>query len=108
MKGTTAMRTERWIFCESELANPAACKAYDELLTTVSDPDNGEETLELPVVVYRNGEISNRWADGTVGIPAAVVELAEGEEEYYHPDLDEPADVWADVLTDDAGNWLGW
>lgn len=102
------MKTERWIFCESELANPAACTGYDEFVTTVSDPDNGLETLELGVIVYRNGTISSRWEDGTVGLPPEVVELAEAEEEYYSPDLDEPADVWADVLVGDRDEWLGW
>lgn len=102
------MRKERWAFCESELADPAKCNTYDELTTSVIDPDNPGEHLEQGVIVYRNGEVSNRWDDGTVGIPADVTELAAEEETLYHPDLDEYTDVWADVLTDDSGAWQGW
>jgi hypothetical protein len=102
------MRTERWTFCESELAEPAKCNAYDELTTTVPDPDNPGEHCELNVIVYRNGEVSNRWDDGTAGVPADVAELADAEETLYHPDLDEYADVWADVFVDRDGAWLGW
>ena len=98
------MRTERWIFCESELADPANCKADDEMLCSVTTgPDSSEG-----VIAYRNGEISNRFADGTAGLPADLVELAEAEEEYYNPERDEIADVWANVFVDGDGAWLGW
>jgi hypothetical protein len=98
------MRTERWAFAESELADPAACKAHDELLASATTgPDSSEG-----IIVYRNGKASNRFADGTAGVPADLAELAEADEELYHPDLDEIADVWADVWVDDSGTWAGW
>ena len=98
------MKTERWAFCKSELAHPEECKAYDEMLCSVTTgPDSSEG-----VIAYRNGEISNRFADGTAGLPADLVELAEAEEEYYSPDLDQYTDVWADVLVDSDGAWRGW
>jgi len=104
-------RKERWVFCESELTHPETCKSYDELTTTVLDPDSdpdNPEHLEQGVIVYRNGEVSNRWNDGTAGIPADVAELANCEETYYHPERDEYADIWADVFVDNNGAWLGW
>jgi hypothetical protein len=98
------MRTERWAFCESELANPAKCKSHDELLASVTTgPDSSEG-----IIVYRNGKASNRFADGTAGVPADLADEAEADEELYHPDLDETTNVWADVFVDHDGAWLGW
>jgi len=95
------MKNERWAFSESELADPAACNAYDELIAIVPD-------CELGIIVCRNGEVSNRWEDGAVGVPADVAEAANADESLYHPDLDTYADVWADVFVDADGAWLGW
>lgn len=100
------MRKERWAFSEEESALPFACNSYDELTTTVPDPYNPGEHCELAVIVYRNGEVSNRWSDGTAGLPAEVVEMAAEEETLYHPDTDEYTDVWRDVEVDDDGNLL--
>ncbi len=101
------MRKERWVFCESELANPAACRGYDEFTTGPLGFDDVDRT-ELGVVVYRDGSVSNRWDDGTVGIPAEIADLADVEETLYSPDRDEYADVWADVFVNHLGQWLGW
>ncbi len=98
------MRTECWVFCDSELADPAKCNADDELLCSVTTgPDSSKG-----VIVYRNGIVSNRYSDGTAGLGRELAELAEAEEEYYQPESDEIADVWADVLVSDNGAWLGW
>lgn len=94
------MRTERWAFAESELANPAACKAHDELI--------GAVPYECGIIVYRNGEVSNRWEDGTVGVPAETRELADECECLFNPQRNETTDVWADVFVDYDGAWLGW
>lgn len=35
----------------------------------------------IGIIVYPNGNVSNRWADGTVGVPANMKELAYEESE---------------------------
>lgn len=85
------MTTERWVFTDQELAqNAIGCTAHDEFAARVPDQ-------ELCVIVYRNGEVSNRWSDGTAGVPAEVAELANEVETYYHPEQDAYADNWRDV-----------
>lgn len=96
---------QRWAFSESELTHPAKCNAYDELIGEFCE----EEGIKSGVIVYRNGEVSNRWDDGTAGVPAEVAELADECETLYHPEANETTDVWADVLCDKhSGRFLGW
>lgn len=102
------MRTERWAFCFGELAHPEACHSLDELTATVLDPDGSGERLEQAVIVYRNGEVSNRWEDGTAGVPADVAELAAEEENLCNPKFGQCADTWADVYVDPTGAFAGW
>jgi hypothetical protein len=101
------MRNERWAFSESELADPYACNSYDELLVSVPDPSDPKKSLEQGIIIYRNGTVSNRWEDGTAGVPAEVVELANEEETLYHPD-DDLTEEWRDVCVDDNGNFAAW
>ena len=101
------MKTERWAFSEKELADPYACHSHDELLASVPNPDDPEKSLEQGIIVYRNGTVSNRWEDGTVGVPAEVAELANDEETLYHPD-DELTEAWRDVCVGDDGSFLAW
>lgn len=102
-----AMSKERWAFSKSELADPAACNGYDDLiaLVTIYDDEGGEAIAEEKVIVYRNGEVSNRFADGTIGIPPELAELTDEEETLLHPDGDE-TEVWRDVDADADGNFL--
>jgi len=102
------MRTERWAFSESELAAPAKCNAHDELIGEVPYEYAEENGIEEGIIIYRKGEVSNRWEDGTVGVPAETAELADECETLYHPDSNETTAVWADVFVDDNGAWLGW
>jgi len=98
------MRQERWAMSEEESALPFALNSYDELIADARDPENGE-LLEQGIIVSRNGEVSNRWDDGTVGVPADVAELADAEDTLYHPNGEE-TDVWRDVEVDDDGSLL--
>ncbi|NUQ70419.1 MAG: hypothetical protein HUU17_06295 [Chthonomonadales bacterium] len=41
---------------------------------------------ELGVIVYGNGEVSNRWEDGIVGVPAAASDRAYADDEPVCPD----------------------
>jgi hypothetical protein len=102
------MTTERWAFCESELAHPAECKTHDELVGEVPYEYGEENRIECGIIVYRNGHVSNRFEDGTVGVSAEARELAGECETLYHPDSNETTDVWADVFVDHDGAWLGW
>jgi len=98
------MRKERWAMSEEESALPFALNSYDELIADARDPETGER-LELGIIVYRNGKVSNRWAGGTVGVPADVAELADAEETLCHTN-GETTDVWRDVEVDDSGSLI--
>jgi hypothetical protein len=91
---------ERWAFTETELANldQLNLAAHDQLVVTV--PGH-----ELGVIVYRNGEVSNHWEDGTRGVPADVTALADDEETLYCPNRNEYADQWRNVEVDTAGKF---
>lgn len=96
---------ERWAFSESELANPAGCKGYDELVAYVHLDDNWGGVEGHGVVVYRNGEISNRFDDGTAGIPDGLAELANDVESLLHPDGEDTAE-WRDVEVEGEGDFV--
>jgi sulfur carrier protein ThiS len=96
--------TERWVFTQSEidrLGRYTTFKptAYDEFIAAV-------EGQEIGVIVYRNGEVSNRWADGIKGVPQDVAEQTDAEETLYALAGCECADVWLDVTTDPQGDLL--
>ena len=100
------MRTERWAFTQSELEHPCELTSLDELVASVKfHCEETGNTLDA-VIVYRNGTVSNRWADGTAGIPELIAELAGEDESPYNPDTDEPADTWRDVEVDDEGRFV--
>lgn len=96
---------ERWAFSESELANPAKCKSNDELVAYVDLDDDWEGVERHGVVVYRNGEVSNRFDDGTAGLPKGLAELAGDVESLLHPDGEETAE-WKNIEVDNEGNFV--
>ncbi len=85
---------QRWAFMPDELDNLETCRADDEF--TAYPPAE-----ELGVIVYRNGDVSNRWADGTAGIPDDVREIADDEDTLYR-DAEE-IEGWRNVEVDDNG-----
>jgi hypothetical protein len=103
------MKTERWVFTQDELERIVAhidgnqpmpsLERGDEFIAVLTDYDIG-------VIVYRDGEVSNRWADGTAGLTNRAKELAE-DEECFHRVSDEIgwelAAIWLDVQTDSRG-----
>lgn len=88
---------ERWAFLPDELDNLEQCRADDEFVVSPAE-------LELGIIVYCNGQVSNRWEDGTVGIPERIRELADSEDEYYvrHGEQAE----WRDVEVSEDGRPL--
>lgn len=96
------MKRERWVFTDKEIDNPKKCRSDDEFVATIPG------ISELGVIVYRNGEVSNRWADGTAGISAKVRELAKDSEELYRlkDGIAVDADTWGDVEVTDDGKFI--
>lgn len=70
---------ERWCFTDYELEHPEGCRSDDEFLA-----DLGEEA-ELAVVVLRNGQVTDRWEDGTGGVPPFLQDLADCQDTLYKP-----------------------
>jgi hypothetical protein len=94
---------ERWAFSKSELEHPQELHNYDDLVAFVP-------CSEVAVFVERNGTVSNRYVDGTKGVPAEVAELADGIESLGHPkdgdnytDLEE-TDCWRNVHVNEDGS----
>lgn len=107
-----AANIERWVFTDYELKNfrvLSKCSGLDEFLA-----DGG---AELAVIVLRNGTTTNRWEDGTVGVPPRVADLADFDELPIKPkhkrafddfgDEDTAAENWRDVYVDKNGKFLG-
>jgi len=101
----TEPRKERWAFSQSELADPSACTGYDELVAIIDIDDDGDGVDSFGIIVYRNGEVSNRFDDGTAGVPKEFAELADECESLVHPDGEETAE-WKDVEADAEGNFV--
>jgi len=96
---------ERWAFSDSELADPAKCRSDDELVAYIDYDDGYGGTDGQQVIIHRNGRASNRYADGTVGVPLAIALLAEEEETLLHEDGGDTA-AWRDVETNKAGTFV--
>jgi hypothetical protein len=110
-------RQERWCFTEYELGNPEAlkaCRGEDEFVASAYDEEGNR--LELGVLVYRDGRATNRWEDGTAGVPEEVQREAEVDESPSKPigrgsgsprlgDDDLIADNWRDVEVAEDGSF---
>jgi|GEM_PF-1401097 len=97
-------KVERWVFTDAELEekDKSGLNAYDEFIAQVAEADSGEP---IGIVAYRNGEVSNRFDDGTVGVPNDLIEMADQEDSYTTLD-GELAENWRDVVVDDDGNFV--
>ena len=85
----------RWAFTEKELIeireNGFMPNDDDEFIVYV----NGA----LGVIVQRNGVVTNRWSDGTIGVSDEVREVVAGEEDLYTTDSEHVEHVvWRDVM----------
>ncbi len=99
---------ERWCFTDMELKTPGECAGTDEFL---ADGDT-----EMAVIVQRDGTVTNRWEDGTVGVPDDVKQRADFDESPIKPvwrrgqiglhDADYYADNWRDVYVDKDGHFM--
>jgi len=98
-----AEETERWVFTKAQLKNPKGLRRDDELIALVT-PDEPSEGVD--VIVYRNGEVSNRFGDGTVGLPEEVYVAAQDEDKLFDEEEDDWADNWRDVIVDADGNFV--
>ena len=101
------MKEERWAFSESELANPGKCRSDDELVAYIDLDDDWGGVEGHGIVVYRNGKVSNHFANGTIGLPeglTGLAELAGGIESLLHPDGEDTA-AWKNVEANDQGNF---
>ncbi len=99
------MKKEHWAFSESELTDPSKCKSNDELVACIDLDDDWEGVEGHGIVVYRNGEVSNHFADGTAGLPIGLAELANGIESLLHPNGEDTA-AWKNVEADKDGTFV--
>jgi len=119
--GESVVARERWCFTERELADKQVlqgCRGHDEFIASVHD-------AELGVLIYRNGDPTNRWEDGTAGVPEDVQMAANEEDSLVKPrsmvrpqatgysamdqwrsaEDDTIADNWRDVEVHDDGSF---
>jgi hypothetical protein len=93
------MKIERWAFTPSERKNPAGCRREDEFVASWANVDQG-------VIVLRDGTVTNRWDDGTAGVPREI----QGFAEHFTAGLSrngEPIDGWYDVIVSN-GAFVRW
>lgn len=103
-----AADVQRWVFTDHELKRyPQVARASDEFYV-------GVEGCELEVIVRRDGTVTNRWGDGTYGVPEHIRKLADQEDVIWKPrrarqnDTDDyHAANWLDVYVDRNGNFMG-
>lgn len=96
------MKKERWAFSAGELDTPQGLMSTDELVATLPSPYH-----EVAVLVQRNGEVTNRYEDGTAGLSDEIRELAGECESLYHPNDDEVTAEWRQVYVTDEGVFIG-
>jgi len=87
----TEVSAERWCRTESEVLEK--CNSQDEFYVFPVINVDG-------VIVKRNGTVTNRWADGTRGVPEGIAKLAANEESPYSCETDEEAVEWLNVYAD--------
>ena len=106
-------RQERWALSEADEARIDALNSNDELFGTWVETDTeGHPVGDTHVVVIqRNGVVTNRYRDGTIGVPEHVRALLESEDALYHP-LDGESEIkttakWVDVFVGPDGSFKG-
>jgi hypothetical protein len=93
-------KRERWVFTTAELEQPGKCRGTDEFLVTCPYDSQLEKELvaaggvaegpdistwcERGIIVLRNGTVTDRYGDGTVGVSDGEKELIRnGDPAYY-------------------------
>lgn len=100
---------DRWVFTDKELEHPEGCNREDEFDTgpVICGPhgEDGEcPRTEIGVIAQRNGVVTNRWSDGTAGVPDDVRDQADCVENYAvmpnlgHDDDEDYANNWRTVV----------
>lgn len=96
--------TERWAVTAEEADRIETLSGSDELMCTVES----ESGVAYQVVVQRNGTVTNRNWDGTIGVPEDVRDLANSEDVLYHAVDDgfEETQKWVNVIVGPEGEFL--
>lgn len=103
-KGENSMRTERWCFTDAELQEPESCRKDDEFMASVYLHGH-KDTQVVKVIVYRNGQVTNRWGDGCKGVPENIRRFVEDEDTLSIYAGNECASNRRDVLVNDDGSF---
>ena len=96
---------ERWAVTEAEKGRLEELSTDDEFVVGV-DPEIVGHDEDCYVIVNRAGKCTNRWVDGTVGVPDEVKRDAEEADALIERGSGEEADEWIDVVTDENGRFL--
>lgn len=88
----------------AERQNPEHARGDDEFLAF---PSNEDGPTELGIIVHRDGRVTNRWGDGSVGVNQEWYTLAADEEALVNFGGDADGG-WYDVLVDTQGNFVDW
>lgn len=91
------------MFTDAELQDPSLCKGDDEFIS-FPHMDGGEQGI----IVYRDGRVTNRFEDGTVGVPVELQDAADDVETLVQVGGMNYADNWHDVYVDEDGNFEDW
>ena len=111
-------RLERWCFTQYELENPEMCFSDDPLVAYLGRDENDVPISTMGVIVLRNGLVTHKWEDGTIGVPEECRRLA-GDVEvltkpiYYGSNIaynedDEVTVKWKNVWVGEQGRFNSW
>jgi len=100
------MTIQRCCFTRAELKNLAGLSIYDKFIAEAYVPEDFDESVDIQsrlILVQRNGSVTNRYSDGTIGVPEEYQQLAE-EDECPCTAEGTYADNWRNCEVDDFGN----
>jgi hypothetical protein len=100
---------ERWCFTEEELKYPQTCHGTDELVAHVYLQQLlGFPEIDENIIVLRNGTVTDRYEDRRDPVSPEMQDLADAEEDLWHPVTHEWVSEWRDVFVDKDGNFVNW
>ena len=102
---------ERWALSSADVGRIRELRSGDELTATFQDTDDdGAFVGDIHrVVVLRNGTVTNRNWDGTVGIADDVRAMIGSEDTLYHEDEEGgvlTTEAWLDVVVSPDGSYV--
>lgn len=70
------------------------CESQSDDDELYAKPVEYPEYWDVPVIMLRDGTVTNRFADGVVGVPEKMAEAVKNDEEPYCPECESYIQGW--------------